>query len=123
MKLITVKMVVAGLILSATPTFAAPQWVDDACWRAAERPNGLPSTSSIRHGLTECSWPPHSAQRSRAESCAVAIAARLPWTNWLSLEGRHALIAWQQRWQLGDDSQSAELVHREHLSRVSIGAW
>jgi hypothetical protein len=32
------------------------------------RPNGLPITSSTRHGLTECSRPPHSAQRSRAES-------------------------------------------------------
>ena len=36
MKLIPVTLV-AGLIVSATPTFAAPQWVDDACWRAAQR--------------------------------------------------------------------------------------
>jgi hypothetical protein len=35
------------------------------------RPTGLPSKSSTRHGLTECSGPPHSAQRSRAESCAM----------------------------------------------------
>ena len=34
-------------------------------------PSGLPSTSSIRHGLTDCTGPPHSAQRSRAESCAM----------------------------------------------------
>ena len=37
MKLIAVKMVVAGLILSATPASAAPRWVDDLCWRAAQR--------------------------------------------------------------------------------------
>jgi hypothetical protein len=27
--------------------------------------------SSIRHGLTDRNGPPHSAQRSRAESCAM----------------------------------------------------
>lgn len=36
MKLIPVVMV-AGHLVSATPTFAAPQSVYDACWRAAER--------------------------------------------------------------------------------------
>ena len=35
MKLIA--MVVAGLILSATPASAAPQSVEDACWRYAQR--------------------------------------------------------------------------------------
>jgi hypothetical protein len=40
-------------------------------WRHPLRPNGLPGTSSIRHGLTECNGPPHSAQRRRAESCAM----------------------------------------------------
>ena len=28
---------VAGLVLTATPTFAAPRWVNDACWIAAQR--------------------------------------------------------------------------------------
>ena len=43
------------------------------CWARDYplRPNGLPSTSSSRHGLTECRGPPHSAHRSRAESCAM----------------------------------------------------
>lgn len=27
----------AGAILTAMPVFAAPQWVQDACWRAAQR--------------------------------------------------------------------------------------
>ena len=36
MKLIPV-ILVAGLIVSATPAFAAPQWVEDACWRAGNR--------------------------------------------------------------------------------------
>ena len=34
-------------------------------------PSGLPSTSSSRHGLTDCTGPPHYAQRSRAESRAM----------------------------------------------------
>ena len=33
----TLTMVVAGLVLTATPAFAAPQWVEDACWRYAQR--------------------------------------------------------------------------------------
>ena len=36
MKLILL-MVVAGLVLTATPALAAPQWVEDACWRYASR--------------------------------------------------------------------------------------
>ena len=41
------------------------------------RPNGLPRTSSIRHGLTECSGPPHSAHRSRSDSCAMGALQKL----------------------------------------------
>ena len=37
MKLIAVMMVVAGLILGATPVTAAPRWVNDFCWQAAQR--------------------------------------------------------------------------------------
>jgi len=28
---------IAGLVLSATPAFAAPQWVEDLCWYHANR--------------------------------------------------------------------------------------
>jgi hypothetical protein len=35
------------------------------------RPCGFPNTSRNRHGLTECTWPPHSAHRNRADSCAM----------------------------------------------------
>ena len=36
MKLIAT-MLVAGLIFSAAPSLAAPRWVEDACWRAANK--------------------------------------------------------------------------------------
>ena len=36
MKLIPLILFVV-LMISATPTFAAPQWVEDACWRAANQ--------------------------------------------------------------------------------------
>ena len=36
MKLMPV-MLVAGLISSASPAFAAPQWVEDLCWYHANR--------------------------------------------------------------------------------------
>ena len=28
---------VAAIVFTATPAFAAPQWVEDACWRYAQR--------------------------------------------------------------------------------------
>ena len=37
MKLIAVKMVVAGLTLSPIPASAVPQWVEDLCWYHANR--------------------------------------------------------------------------------------
>jgi hypothetical protein len=37
MKLKPVKMVVAGIVFTATPAFAAPQSVEDACWYHANR--------------------------------------------------------------------------------------
>jgi hypothetical protein len=34
MKLNSAKLILVGLIFAATtPAFAAPQWVEDACWR------------------------------------------------------------------------------------------
>jgi hypothetical protein len=32
-----VTIFLAGVVLAASPAFAAPQWVEDACWRAANR--------------------------------------------------------------------------------------
>ena len=37
MKLIAVKIVVGGLILSPTPASAVPRWVEDLCWYHANR--------------------------------------------------------------------------------------
>jgi hypothetical protein len=37
MKLIAVTVFFAGVVLTATAALAAPQWVETACWRAANR--------------------------------------------------------------------------------------
>jgi hypothetical protein len=37
MKLTYATMAIAGFVLSATPAFAAPQSVEDACWQYAYR--------------------------------------------------------------------------------------
>jgi hypothetical protein len=65
----------AAIVLTATPAFAAPQWVEDACWRYAYRVRpalswremeafdgrsrslralSYAAASDNRHGLTEC---------------------------------------------------------------------
>ena len=51
-----------ALVLGAL-AYRLLQW-----FRYTLRPNGFPSTSACRHGLTDCSGPPHSAQRSRSDS-------------------------------------------------------
>lgn len=37
MKLNPAKLIFAGIVLNATPAFAAPQWVEDRCWYHANR--------------------------------------------------------------------------------------
>ena len=37
MRLKPVMLFAAGMVLTATPAFAAPQWVEDRCWAAAVR--------------------------------------------------------------------------------------
>jgi hypothetical protein len=37
MKLMYASMAIVGFVLSPTPAFAAPQWVEDARWRYAQR--------------------------------------------------------------------------------------
>ena len=37
MNLNPAKIFVAGIVFTATPAFAAPQWVEDACWAICGR--------------------------------------------------------------------------------------
>ena len=53
MKLIPVILVV-GLILSATPSFAAPQWVYDRCWNAAVRVLPRLRYDEVAHYVANC---------------------------------------------------------------------
>ena len=48
------KMAFAGFVLSATPTFAAPQWVDDACWRYAQQVRPALNYREIEAYRTNC---------------------------------------------------------------------
>ena len=47
-------IIVAGLILSATPAFAAPRWVEDACWRYAHRVTPHLSAREVEAYVTNC---------------------------------------------------------------------
>ena len=53
MKLRYATMAIAGIVLSPTPTFAAPQSVEDACWRYAQRvtPYLSDAKGSLHHQL------------------------------------------------------------------------
>ena len=57
-----------------TQNASAIDWLADV--RYPRLPNGLPRVSSNRHGLTERTWPPHSAQRRRADSCEMVRPSR-----------------------------------------------
>ena len=53
MKLRYATMAIAGFVLSPTPAFAAPQSVEDACWRYAQRvtPYLPDAKGSLHHQL------------------------------------------------------------------------
>ena len=70
MKLPSAKIFVAGLMLAASPAFAAPQWVEDACWRYAHRVTPHLSAREVEAYVTNCKadWtagtPPPQGRRS-----------------------------------------------------------
>ena len=66
MKLNPVKIFVAGIVFTATPAVAAPQSVEDACWRYAQRVTPSLSEREKEAYITNCiaDWtagtpPPH----------------------------------------------------------------
>jgi hypothetical protein len=70
MKLKPLKIVVAGFVFTATPAFAAPQWVEDACWRAAQRVTPILTEREKEAYIANCiaDWtagtPPPQSRRS-----------------------------------------------------------
>ena len=57
MKLIAVKMVVAGLILSATPALAAPPEIEDFCFAQLEQvrpPLSSTAEATGKHFIANC---------------------------------------------------------------------
>ena len=86
------------------------------------RPSGLPITSLTRHGLTEWTGPAHSAQRSRAESCAIVSPIELRGSQviGLSLIMRQA-IALDVREAVGGElfNRRMQRIHRRKHQCVS----
>jgi hypothetical protein len=70
MKLASATIFVAGLVLTATPAFAAPEWVETACWRAASRVLPALNYRETQAYITNCiaDWtagtPPPQGRRS-----------------------------------------------------------
>ena len=54
MKLRYATMAIAGFVLSPTPAFAAPQSVEDACWRYAQRVTPHLSAREREAYVTNC---------------------------------------------------------------------
>jgi hypothetical protein len=44
----------AAIVLTATPAFAAPQWVETACWRAANRVSPILSAREREAYVANC---------------------------------------------------------------------
>ncbi len=66
MKVKPVAILLTGIVLTATPAFAAPQWVEDACWRYAQRVTPYLTEREKEAYITNCiaDWtagtpPPH----------------------------------------------------------------
>ena len=76
MKLIA--MFVAGLILSATPASAAPRWVDDLYWRAAQRVTPILTEPEKEAYVTNCiaDWtvgtPPATTGQQRPQQMLIS---------------------------------------------------
>ena len=70
MKLMYATMAIAGFVLSPTPAFAAPQSVEDACWRYAQRVTPYLGEREKEAYITNCiaDWtagtPPPQGRRS-----------------------------------------------------------
>ena len=70
MKLRYATMAIAGFVLSPTPAFAAPQSVEDACWRYAQRVTPYLTEREKEAYITNCiaDWtagtPPPQGRRS-----------------------------------------------------------
>ena len=83
MKLIPV-ILVAGLIVSATPAFAAPQWVEDACWYHANRVLPALTAREREAYIANCiaDWtagtpPPHGAARVQPQQILIGWLMRV----------------------------------------------
>ena len=78
MKLI-LAMVVAGLILSATPASAAPQSVEDACWRYAQRVTPYLTEREKEAYITNCiaDWTAGTPPPPRPQKLYTATDRRL----------------------------------------------
>ena len=70
MKVKPVAIFLAGIVLTATPAFAAPQSVEDACWRYAQRVTPYLTEREKEAYITNCiaDWtaktaPPHGRQK------------------------------------------------------------
>ena len=79
MKLTFATIFVAGLVLTVTPTFAAPQWVNHACWIAAQRVS--PRLTEARKGTLYCQLPCRLDCREcrRRRVARIMIAADIDW--------------------------------------------
>ena len=55
MKLNPAQLILVGLVFATTtPAFAAPQWVEDACWRYAQRVRPALSWREMEAYRTNC---------------------------------------------------------------------
>ena len=53
MKLI-LSAIFAGVVVTAIPALAAPQWVETACWRAAQRVSPRLTQQEKEHYIANC---------------------------------------------------------------------
>src|SRR5262245_38100607 len=88
-------LLAAAIVLTATPAFAAPQWVETACWRYANRILPAP-TPREREACLPIASPTGRLEPRRPRAKEITTATDIDWQSpWSLILARHRAMSRQ----------------------------